>query len=82
MLDHFSILRQALQQKTKTRPKSPDFCPMGGRKFLENLCSGTAELYIDLATILYAGFAFDQPLGSQAIHQADRTMVCDLKLFR
>jgi hypothetical protein len=55
---------------------------MGGGQLLQNLCSGAAELYIDLATVLYSGFAFDQTLGNKAIHQTDRTVVRDLKLFR
>jgi hypothetical protein len=81
MVDHFSILRQALQQKTKPRTKSANFRPMGSGQFLENLCSGAAELYIDLAPVLHAGLPFNQTLGSEAIHQADGTVVSDLKLF-
>ena len=55
---------------------------MGRRQFVQNSCSGSAELYIDLASVLRTGFAFDQALGGKAIHQSDRAVVRNLKLLR
>jgi len=82
MPDHFDVLRQAFQEKAKTWTEPANFHPVGGRQFLQNPCSGSAELYIDLAAILHTGFAFDQALGGKAIHQSDRAVVRNLKLLR